>query len=201
MPSTYVGSDAIHRWIEERRQEAVQLDFTAKVRSAHGRLDKDDKAVIGPALSAFANLAGGLLVIGVQTSKSDEIDAASKADPIKDIARFKNDAVRATAELLMPRHPGIEIEIVEEKTARGSGYLAIWVERSERRPHRSEASGDKRYYKRSGDSSFVMEHYDVEDAFKRITVATLELGLEQVIAGQVETVSNLAEGNIERLDV
>jgi hypothetical protein len=197
------GSDAIHRWIDERKQETVQLDFKTKIRPEHGELDKNDRAVIGPPLSALANSAGGLLVIGVQTtkSKSDKIDAASKAAPIKDIARFKNDAIRATAELLMPRHPGIEIEIVEEKSAPGSGYLAIWVERSERRPHRSEAAGDRHYYKRSGDSSFIMEHYDVEDAFKRTTVATLELGLEQVIAGQAETVSNLAAGSIQRLDV
>ncbi|MPZ35793.1 MAG: hypothetical protein GEV13_33340 [Rhodospirillales bacterium] len=57
----------------------------------------------------------------------------------------------------------------------GSGFLALWVERSERRPHRSEAKDDKRYYKRAGDSSFVMEHYDIEDAFNRVGVPDLQL--------------------------
>jgi hypothetical protein len=53
--------------------------------------------------------------------------------------------------------------------------LVIYVERSERRPHRSEAKGDKQYYKRSGESSFVMEHFDIEDMFRRHTVAALDV--------------------------
>ena len=48
------------------------------------------------------------------------------------------------------------------------------IARSDRRPHRSEI-GAKNYYKRVGDSNIAMEHYDVEDAFRRLTVASLEV--------------------------
>lgn len=58
------------------------------------------------------------------------------------------------------------------------------VERSDRRPHRSEASGDKRYYKRAGDSSFIMEHYDIEDAFNRTTPAELQLALSGIASAE-----------------
>jgi hypothetical protein len=34
---------------------------------------------------------------------------------------------------------------------------------------------DRRYYKRSGASTFIMEHYDIEDAFRRIAAPKLEL--------------------------
>ena len=46
--------------------------------------------------------------------------------------------------------------------------------RSERRPHRCELI-EKGYFRRSGSSSRLMEHFEIEDAFKRATVADLEL--------------------------
>ena len=32
---------------------------------------------------------------------------------------------------------------------------------------------DRRYYKRAGDSTYVMEHYDIEDAFRRAVTPSL----------------------------
>jgi hypothetical protein len=55
------------------------------------------------------------------------------------------------------------------------GYLAIQIDCSERRPHRCEAAGEKQYFKRIGDSSLAMEHYDIKDSFKRFVVPTLQV--------------------------
>jgi hypothetical protein len=74
----------------------------------------------------------------------------------------------------MPRHEGIFVEAITSYEPKGAGYLAIYVERSERRPHRCEF-GIGRYFKRVGDSSIAMEHYDVEDSFKRLVVPWLEI--------------------------
>jgi hypothetical protein len=74
----------------------------------------------------------------------------------------------------MPRHEGISVEAIPALEPRGAGYLAIYVERSERRPHRAEL-GVGRYFKRIGDSSIAMEHYDIEDSFKRLVVPWLEV--------------------------
>jgi hypothetical protein len=98
----------------------------------------------------------------------DGVDAAQAAVPIAELARFQSEISRAIGELLMPRHDGIEIEPIEDSTQAGSGFLAIWVDRSGRRPHRSEVSSEKNYFKRIGASSYPMEHYDIEDAFNRI---------------------------------
>jgi hypothetical protein len=82
--------------------------------------------------------------------------------------------------LLQPRHEGIEVLSLPDPAAPDCGCLAIWIERSDRRPHQSQAAKDRRYYKRAGDSTFVMEHYDIEDAFKRNAVAELELEVSSV---------------------
>ena len=77
----------------------------------------------------------------------------------------------------MPRHDGIRMDIVEAAEPPGAGYLLMLIERSERRPHRAEL-GVGRYFKRSGDSTIRMEHYDIEDSFKRLVVPSLEIRTE-----------------------
>jgi|ERR1051326_8518270 hypothetical protein len=171
------GEAAIRQLIVDHQQENIGLDFKMKADSTHGRLTKEDKAVLAKALSAFSNSAGGLIIYGVNARANEEgIDCATAPAPISQIELFASEVTRATGELLMPRNDGIRVEAIASATANGSGYLIISVERSERRPHRSEASGDKRYYKRSGSNSYIMEHFDVEDMFKRQQQAKLAIG-------------------------
>src|SRR5260370_32466739 len=154
------GFGLIQELVTSQAQEGLQLDFKVKANPKNGELNRDDRGVLGAALSAFANSAGGLLIWGIEAKpNSDKVDAARSAVPIPNLSRFKSDVSRAVAELLMPRHEGIQIEAVEDPKRPGSGYLAIWVDRSDRRRHRSEPAGDKRYYKRPGVSSFVRDNY------------------------------------------
>jgi len=66
--------------------------------------------------------------------------------------------------------------VIKSDQNKDSGYLAILVERSERRPHM--CNFDKHYYKRIGGNSFKMEHYDIEDAFKRMSLPDLDVVYE-----------------------
>ena len=168
---------AIRELIDARVQESLQLEFKRKEDPATGVLSRTDRRKLGQALSAFANSAGGLLVWGIKAVPDpiDGVDAAQAAVPIAELARFQSEISRAIGELLMPRHDGIEIEPIEDSTQAGSGFLAIWVDRSGRRPHRSEVSGEKNYFKRIGASSYPMEHYDIEGAFNRIAPTQLRL--------------------------
>lgn len=162
------GEAAIRRLIADRQQENISLDFKTKADSSHGRLSKDDKLVLAKALSAFSNSAGGLIIYGVDARADEEgVDCAIAAKPISEIERFVSEVTRATGELLMPHNDGVRVASVASETAASAGYLVVSIDRSERRPHRSEASGDKRYYKRSGSNSYIMEHFDIEDMFKR----------------------------------
>jgi hypothetical protein len=170
------GEPAINRLREEQRQESVALEFKRKHDSTNGEAAREDKENLGSILSAFSNSMGGLLIWGVEARKTgDGIDCAIELQPISAIARFESDVGRRAAEALMPRHEGIEIASVRCADGSDRGYLLVLVERSERRPHRCEFKGVKQYYKRIGDNTFAMEHYDIEDAFKRMTVPELEL--------------------------
>ncbi len=170
------GEAGIDRLVAERTQESVTLDFKGKADPRHGQMKDDDRRYYAKALSAFANSAGGLLIFGVDARKGpDDIDCAQEAKPISNIDRFKSEAITESGRLLQPRHDGIVVEAIKSKRQDGSGYLLVRVDRSERRPHRSEASGHRQYFKRAGDNSFEMEHYDIEDAFNRSVVPDLGL--------------------------
>lgn len=168
------GVSAVTRLVSERRQETVDLEFKTKKSSKHGGAETDDRRNLAIALSAFANSMGGLLVWGVEAKRNEDgIDCAQRLHPIQDIERFKSDVIRLLSHAITPKHEGILVEAIHSANAR-SGYLLVLVSRSERRPHRCEF-GDKQYFKRIGDSSMPMEHYDIEDSFKRTVVPSLEV--------------------------
>jgi hypothetical protein len=170
------------------RQETVDLEFKTKEKRSTGEASPGDRRQLGKILSAFSNSAGGLFVWGVDARKNaDDIDCAAELQPIAEIERFKNWVLRTTGEVLMPHHDGVSIEAIPSAVQAGAGYIVAHVQRSERRPHRSEVKGDKQYYKRSGDSSFAMEHYDIEDSFKRFTVPSLQLQSKAFNGGSIST--------------
>ncbi len=174
------GEVGIDRLVMERAQESVTLDFKQKVNATNGEIGKDDRKVFGKVLSAFSNSAGGLVIFGVEARKGlDDVDCAQSAKPIAEIERFEAEMRAASGTLLQPRHDGIEVRSIPSTRQPGAGYLLVRVERSDRRPHRAEAAGQKQYYKRAGDSSFEMEHYDIEDAFRRISSPDLEVEVDR----------------------
>jgi hypothetical protein len=118
---------------------------------------------------------GGLFIWGVVAAKnSDGVDCASQLEPIQQIEKFRSEVERAISQAIMPQHDGIRMLSILSSSTPGAGYLVIHVERSERRPHRCEF-GEKQYFKRIGDSSIAMEHYDIEDSFKRVVVPYIEV--------------------------
>jgi hypothetical protein len=169
------GGPAITQLVTERRQENIELEFKTKANSGNGAAEKPDRINLGITLSALANSMGGLLVWGIEARKdADGVDCANSPAPVADIARFKSEVMRLVSQAIMPRHEGILVEAIPAAHPAGAGYLVIHVERSERRPHRCEF-GDKQYFKRIGDSSVAMEHYDIEDSFRRFVVPTLDV--------------------------
>jgi hypothetical protein len=158
----------------QKFQENVELEFKTKANPNGGELTRDDRKNLGIALSALSNSMGGVLIWGILAAKNDDgIDCASELQPISEIDKFSSEVERAVSQALMPRHEGIRIERISQGANPGAGYLAVYVERSERRPHRCEF-GEKQYFKRIGDSSVAMEHYDIEESFKRVVAPALE---------------------------
>lgn len=179
------GWPGVEAMLKRKEQEDVDLDFKVKLDPTRGDLDKKEREILAPALSAMANSMGGAVIYGIDCRKgSDQVDGAEAAQPITGLARFTSDLRINIPNLAMPRLEEVSIDVLERPGSVDCGIVMISVARSERRPHRSEAAGDKRYYKRSGSNTVQMEHFDIEDAFSRQSVARLELGaLEAVGAG------------------
>jgi len=164
------GEPYLMRAIEAGLSENLMLELKSVTEDEpifrNGVLTPKGRQLLGKSLGAFANSAGGLLIIGVTCAK----DVATSVSPIPMFQKAAASLVGQIGELLLPRHDGIEVQTIS--STGDSGYIIVQVARSERRPH---MSFDHRYYKRAGSSSFVMEHYDVEDAFRRVAAPDLHL--------------------------
>lgn len=170
-----VGWTEVQSLIARGEQEAVDLDFKGKSDPTSGALEKKEREILAQALAAFANSMGGAVIYGIDCRpNSDGVDEAAAIKSIQGIKRFASEVKTNIPNLVMPRLEDVSVDLVEDPGQPGAGVLLISVGRSERRPHRSEAAGDKRYYKRSGSNTVQMEHFDVEDAFRRMSVAKLE---------------------------
>ncbi|RWC15938.1 MAG: ATP-binding protein [Mesorhizobium sp.] len=169
--------------IRDEMQEGLSLDFKAPAVgkqgaafNAQGQLTKEGRAAIAKALSAFSNSAGGVLVFGVDCRKRvDGVDCATDLEPIPNWKAAHSAVSGAVGDLLQPKNDSIRVQGFASSADQNAGYIVIDVPRSERRPHRSEAADQKQYFKRSGSASYPMEHFDIEDAFRRNGSPDLEL--------------------------
>ncbi|MER8574580.1 ATP-binding protein [Mesorhizobium sp. M1409] len=165
-------------------QEGLRLDFKAPAIgkpgaafTSLGQLTKEGRISLAKALSAFSNSAGGVLVIGLDCRKnSDGVDCASALEPLPNWKAALSAVNSAVGDLLQPKNDRIRVDGFPAHADKSRGYLAIEIPRSERRPHMCQMSG--RYFRRSGSASYAMEHFDIEDAFRRVVVPELKLRID-----------------------
>lgn len=199
------GEAAVERLLG--KQETLDLEFKSldprEPIFKAGTLEKSGRKHLAKEASAFANSAGGLIVFGIDCRAIDGIDQAEKLTPIENVQRAETSVRDAAAELLQPRHDGIRVASIPTAAEPTRGYIIVDVPRSERRPHRSEATGQKEYYKRSGSRSYPMEHYDIEDAFRRSAspilalevsfVQTMQIGIDEYRYAMQLAIENVSE--------
>jgi hypothetical protein len=100
------------------------------------------------------------------------IDCATAAKEIDSIKLFVTKLNEFTGQAASPIVDGIRHKSVE--TTSGKGFAVTLVPDSGSGPHMAKL-GEDRYYKRSGDSFYVMEHFDLEDMFGRRQKPKLQL--------------------------
>jgi hypothetical protein len=157
-----ISLNEITEFVENKTPEDLYLDF--KVANFPHDLNFDNKN-FSKCLSGFANSLGGLIIWGIKASKNKNgVDAAKELKPIKDLRKFENYLKRNEGKTVVPIIEGIEYKRIEEN--KDEGYLVVYIPQSDRAPHMAQFS-EKHYYKRSGDSFYICEHFDIMDMLNR----------------------------------
>jgi hypothetical protein len=126
-----------------------------------------DKKNFSKGLSGFSNSSGGILIWGISAKqKKDGPDVANELKPINNLIDFETYLKKNEGNAIIPLIDGIEYRRIFENENSDSGYLLVYIPQSERAPHMALFS-EKRYYKRSGDSFYICEHYDIMDMLNR----------------------------------
>lgn len=153
----------IDRYIAESQEENLNLDF--KVINRPDLTHADDKKNLSKALSGFANSSGGLILWGIDARKNaDGIDCACGKKEIKPLSLFISRLNELTGEAVYPSVPAVRHRPIPLDS--DSGFAITIIPESDSGPHMAKL-GEDRYYKRSGDSFYRMEHYDIQDMFGR----------------------------------
>jgi hypothetical protein len=160
----------VEDFITTKQEEHLQLDFkTVK----HASLNStDDKKNFAEALSGFANSSGGLIVWGIDARKNvDGIDCADSKKEIN-LPQLLSRLNALTGEAINPLVDGVKHRAIP--TDGDKGFAVTIVPESDTTPHMAKC-GNNRYFKRSGDSFYQMEHFDLEDMFGRRRKPKLEV--------------------------
>lgn len=165
-----IDKSMINEFIQRGQEEHLTLEF--KTVNKADLSDKQDKKALAKAVSGFANSSGGVIVWGVVAKKKGGIDKAYDKKEIESLSQFVSRLNELTGELVKPipdgvRHKGIEV-------SNNIGYAVTLVPESDASPHMAMAFKG-RYYKRSGESFYPMEHFDIEDMFGRRKKPNLSL--------------------------
>lgn len=161
-------------FITAQQEEHLQLDF--KVINRPDLSHRDDRKTLAKAISGFANSSGGLIVWGiVATKNADGIDCATDRQEIDPLPLFLSKLNEHTGTATSPLVDGILHRGIA--STGNKGFAVTLVPESDSGPHMAKM-GEDRYYKRSGDSFYKMEHFDLADMFGRRPKPKLSLNIE-----------------------
>jgi hypothetical protein len=123
----------------------------------------------GKALSAFANAEGGTIIWGLFAKPRDknEPDLIVEERPIEKVTKAKTDFDSITGKVVARRIVGVQNKVVYTDKEKDTGFVVTYVPKSDEAPHRveGEKTGSRRYYRRHGNGSYEMEHYELEEMF------------------------------------
>ncbi|MBX2895577.1 MAG: ATP-binding protein [Cyclobacteriaceae bacterium] len=174
-----INKEGIENLIKERQEENLHIEFKTVVHPHEKEETRDfDKRNFSKCLSGFANSSGGLIIWGVNASPNkDGIDCANKLSPITQLNSFLNKLNRLEGQAVTPIIKGVRSKKIESSVDKG--YIVTIIPESENSPHIANFA-DKYYYKRSGDSFYRAEHFDIVDMFSRTRRPTLDLQISKI---------------------
>ena len=159
-----IDENGINDFICNKQEENLHLEFKAVNRSDMS--NRDDRKNLAKSVSGFGNSSGGIIVWGIEANDKnpDGLDCASEKRPIENVPQFIAKLNEHTGQATSPMVEGILHKGIP--VASNTGFAVTYVPESYSGPHMAKL-GEDRYYKRSGDSFYKMEHFDLEDMFGR----------------------------------
>lgn len=162
--------ESLEKFVEIQQEEHLHLDFKTLRDS---KLSGDDRRNFAKAVSGFSNSDGGVIIWGVDARKSAAgVDCARALKPIESLASLISGLNDFTGEAVSPTVDGIIHKKIPQDGDKG--FAATLVPASDAGPYMARGR-ENRYYKRSGDSFYQMEHYDIADMFGKRRRPTLEI--------------------------
>lgn len=162
-----IDVNEIKRFVNDGQEEYLHLEFKqVNHPSKEPKGLEADRKNISKCISGFANSDGGIIIWGVSTSsgKKSEPDTAKELKPISELKKFTNLLNRLEGQATTPTPKGVIHEAIAD--GKDVGFVKTFVPASENAPHMANFA-NKHYYKRSGDSFYQCEHYDIQDMFHR----------------------------------
>jgi hypothetical protein len=178
--------EKITSFIAQKQEEHLHLDFKTVANSDLS--SKEDRRNLARSISGFANSNGGIIIWGIKARKNaDNIDCAMEIVEISKPDLLVSRLNSLTGESTSPIVDGVRHRVITDPIT-ASSVVATLVPETDSGPFMARL-GEQRYYKRSGDSFYQMEHFDLEDMFGRRQKARLEIIPEQKEAKEgVETI-------------
>jgi hypothetical protein len=177
-----INLNDIEEFVEKQIPEDLYLDFKTANFPSGSNFDNKN---FSKCLSGFSNSLGGILIWGIKASKNKNgVDAAKDLKPIKGLLKFENHLKRIEGKSVVPLIEGIEYRRIEE--SEDKGYLLVYIPQSERAPHMAQFA-EKHYFKRSGDSFYICEHFDIMDMLNRKTTPKLQIEIQNENITKEET--------------
>jgi hypothetical protein len=140
--------------------------------------EKEGHEMFAKAVCGLTNSAGGVLVIGMRAKSqgAGEPDVITEIAPVPDTSQLRSRLLTLAGQLVEPPIVGIETREIAEADGSKSGFVIVFVPRSEGPPHRSRK--DSRFYIRVGSVTLPMEYWQIEDRFGSRPHPKLELILD-----------------------
>ncbi|MEX2411650.1 MAG: ATP-binding protein [Candidatus Paceibacterota bacterium] len=180
-PFAEISEYDINELIEEAYPEDLHLEYKKKLSADTWQANQKgvatkSKQKLAEEIIAFANADGGLLLVGIEESKTlppraDKIFLIPKVNELADRVR------RSLYDLVEPKIPNLMVKGVQIDN--DSGVLVIKVEKSYQAPHR--ALFNKECYARRNDEKIPMTMREIKDlTLKSVNVyETLQDRLEE----------------------
>lgn len=94
-------------------------------------------------------------------------DEITGAKPFEGFQTAASDVQSLLGHAVMPSVDGVQVEKFASERSQDHGYVVVYIPASDCGPHRAMLRhiGAREYWKRSGDSFYRMEHFDIADMF------------------------------------